>query len=164
MKKIEFFKVEGDRINRIRKHCPKCGPAVFLAEHKNRLSCGKCGYAEFKGGGKPPKPPKTEDKTVEQPIQEKPDSSKGEISVETSTNVPDITTVEKPPAEGLPVEEPQVKDSEETLQTEQAQELSKEEKAEPELKEEEPPEQPEKSDTSHEKKQKKESIEKENKE
>ncbi|MCK4902905.1 MAG: 30S ribosomal protein S27ae, partial [Thermoplasmatales archaeon] len=38
MKKIEFFKVEGDKITRIRKHCPKCGPAVFLAEHKNRFS------------------------------------------------------------------------------------------------------------------------------
>jgi small subunit ribosomal protein S27Ae len=28
--------------------CPKCGPGVFLAEHKNRLSCGKCQYTEFK--------------------------------------------------------------------------------------------------------------------
>ena len=48
MKKREFFKIEGDKINRIRKHCPKCGPGVFLAEHKNRFSCGKCGYTEFK--------------------------------------------------------------------------------------------------------------------
>lgn len=30
------------------KTCPKCGPAVFMAEHKNRISCGKCGYTEFK--------------------------------------------------------------------------------------------------------------------
>ncbi len=30
------------------KSCPKCGPGVFLAEHKNRISCGKCGYAEMK--------------------------------------------------------------------------------------------------------------------
>lgn len=30
------------------KTCPKCGPAVFMAEHKNRTSCGKCGYTEFK--------------------------------------------------------------------------------------------------------------------
>ncbi|MDD1745947.1 MAG: 30S ribosomal protein S27ae, partial [Candidatus Methanoperedens sp.] len=27
---------------------PRCGPGVFLGEHKNRLSCGKCGYTEFK--------------------------------------------------------------------------------------------------------------------
>ncbi len=71
MKKIEFFKVEGDKITRIRKHCPKCGPAVFLAEHKNRFSCGKCGYTEFRGGGKKePHPPKVEQEPIEQPVQE----------------------------------------------------------------------------------------------
>ncbi|MDK2849769.1 MAG: ubiquitin-small subunit ribosomal protein S27Ae [Candidatus Woesearchaeota archaeon] len=31
-----------------KKVCPKCGPGVFLAEHKDRFSCGKCGYTEFK--------------------------------------------------------------------------------------------------------------------
>jgi len=49
MKKRELFKLEGTNITRTRKHCPKCGPGVFLAEHKDRLSCGKCGYTEFKG-------------------------------------------------------------------------------------------------------------------
>jgi len=29
-----------------RKYCPKCGPGVALAEHKNRRSCGRCGYME----------------------------------------------------------------------------------------------------------------------
>ena len=28
--------------------CPRCGPGVFLAEHENRSSCGKCGYTVFK--------------------------------------------------------------------------------------------------------------------
>jgi small subunit ribosomal protein S27Ae len=34
----------------LRKHqnCPRCGEGVFLAEHKDRLSCGKCGYTQFK--------------------------------------------------------------------------------------------------------------------
>jgi len=49
MKKREIFKVEGDKIARQRRNCPKCGDGVFLAEHKDRLSCGKCGYTEFKG-------------------------------------------------------------------------------------------------------------------
>ena len=49
MKKRELFKVEGEQIVRLRRHCPKCGDGVFLAEHKNRMSCGKCGYTEFKG-------------------------------------------------------------------------------------------------------------------
>ena len=30
-----------------KKHCIKCGPGIFLAEHKDRLACGKCGYTEF---------------------------------------------------------------------------------------------------------------------
>ena len=30
------------------KSCPKCGPGVKLANHKDRLSCGKCGYYEKK--------------------------------------------------------------------------------------------------------------------
>ena len=30
------------------KYCPKCGPGVRLAEHKERRSCGKCGYFEKK--------------------------------------------------------------------------------------------------------------------
>ncbi|MEM4272487.1 MAG: hypothetical protein QXH30_02765 [Candidatus Bilamarchaeaceae archaeon] len=31
-----------------KRHCPKCGPGVSLAAHKNRYSCGKCGYYEKK--------------------------------------------------------------------------------------------------------------------
>lgn len=29
------------------KFCPRCGPGVFMAVHKDRISCGKCGYAEI---------------------------------------------------------------------------------------------------------------------
>ncbi|HLC31298.1 MAG TPA: 30S ribosomal protein S27ae [Candidatus Nanoarchaeia archaeon] len=29
------------------KFCPRCGAGVFLANHGNRLHCGKCGYTEF---------------------------------------------------------------------------------------------------------------------
>jgi small subunit ribosomal protein S27Ae len=28
--------------------CPKCGHGTRLAEHKDRFSCGKCGYMEKK--------------------------------------------------------------------------------------------------------------------
>ena len=27
--------------------CPKCGNSYFLAIHKERNTCGKCGYTEF---------------------------------------------------------------------------------------------------------------------
>ena len=40
----KYYKLEGDKIKRLRKFCPVCGPGVFLAEHKDRLSCGRCGY------------------------------------------------------------------------------------------------------------------------
>lgn len=67
MKKYQFFKVEGDKINRVRRHCPKCGPAVFIAEHKDRFSCGKCGYTEFKSGVKKDlKPEKIQELLVKQ--------------------------------------------------------------------------------------------------
>jgi len=48
MMKREIFKIEGDKIIRLRRNCPKCGDGIFLADHKDRLSCGKCGYTEFK--------------------------------------------------------------------------------------------------------------------
>jgi small subunit ribosomal protein S27Ae len=47
--KKDFYAVGKDgKVERKKKHCPKCGPGVFLADHKDRVSCGKCGYTEFK--------------------------------------------------------------------------------------------------------------------
>lgn len=45
--KRKFYSIEGDRIMRARQNCPKCGPGVFLAQHADRVSCGRCGYTEF---------------------------------------------------------------------------------------------------------------------
>lgn len=47
-KKYMHFKIEGSKITR-QKHCPRCGPGIFLAVHKDRVSCGKCKYTEFSG-------------------------------------------------------------------------------------------------------------------
>ena len=45
----KFYSINKDgTLKRERQTCPRCGTGVFLADHKNRLSCGKCGYAEFK--------------------------------------------------------------------------------------------------------------------
>ena len=33
---------------KVKKECPKCGAGIFLAEHKDRFHCGKCGLTEFK--------------------------------------------------------------------------------------------------------------------
>ncbi|KAA0001795.1 MAG: 30S ribosomal protein S27ae [Thermoplasmata archaeon] len=48
MSKRELYEVQGDKLIRKKKTCPKCGDGVFMAEHADRLSCGKCGYTEFK--------------------------------------------------------------------------------------------------------------------
>lgn len=46
--KWKAFKIEDGKVNRIKRICVKCGSGVFMAEHKNRFSCGKCGYTIFK--------------------------------------------------------------------------------------------------------------------
>lgn len=46
--KSAFYEIKGESIARKSKFCPKCGPGVFMANHKDRHACGKCGYAEWK--------------------------------------------------------------------------------------------------------------------
>jgi len=43
-----FYEIKGSKVIRKRKFCPRCGEGVFLAEHEDRRTCGKCGYTEFK--------------------------------------------------------------------------------------------------------------------
>ena len=45
--KWKAYTITGNTITRRLKSCPKCGEGVFLAQHKDRMSCGKCGYTEF---------------------------------------------------------------------------------------------------------------------
>ncbi|MCK4670154.1 MAG: 30S ribosomal protein S27ae [Nanoarchaeota archaeon] len=42
------YEVSGTSVKRKNRTCPKCGRAVFLAEHKDRMTCGQCGFTEFK--------------------------------------------------------------------------------------------------------------------
>lgn len=44
----KLYQVSGDKVQRKNRSCPKCGAGVFLAEHKDRASCGKCHYTEMK--------------------------------------------------------------------------------------------------------------------
>ena len=64
-KRYEKYKIEGNIIKRAAT-CPKCGPGIFLAEHKDRQTCGSCGYTQFKGKEQKPEEkkevPKTEEK------------------------------------------------------------------------------------------------------
>lgn len=42
VKRHELYKGK----ERKRRFCPRCGDS-FLANHKNRFTCGKCGWTEF---------------------------------------------------------------------------------------------------------------------
>lgn len=44
------YVIEGGKVVRKGKFCPRCGMGVFLADHPDRLHCGRCGYTEFKPG------------------------------------------------------------------------------------------------------------------
>lgn len=50
-KKYKHYIIQGDKVIR-GKTCPRCGPGIFLANHKGRLYCGKCKYTEFIDVGK----------------------------------------------------------------------------------------------------------------
>jgi small subunit ribosomal protein S27Ae len=41
------YKIESDKIKKMQRECPRCGSGIFLAKHKNRLTCGRCNYTEF---------------------------------------------------------------------------------------------------------------------
>ena len=47
-RKSELWTIEGKQVVRTHKHCPKCGPGIYMAEHYDRVHCGKCGYTMFK--------------------------------------------------------------------------------------------------------------------
>ncbi|AMQ18894.1 30S ribosomal protein S27ae [Thermococcus peptonophilus] len=46
--KWKLYEVKGGKVIRKNKFCPRCGPGVFMANHKDRWSCGRCGYTEWK--------------------------------------------------------------------------------------------------------------------
>lgn len=45
-KKYEHYRLEGGKLIRD-KNCPRCGSGIFLANHKDRMYCGKCRFTEF---------------------------------------------------------------------------------------------------------------------
>ena len=46
--RYKLFTIDDNKLVQEHRCCPKCGNGVFMAVHKNRVSCGKCGYTEFK--------------------------------------------------------------------------------------------------------------------
>ncbi len=48
VKVYSLYRVEGERIQRLRKDCPRCGKGYFMAEHADRSTCGNCGFTVYK--------------------------------------------------------------------------------------------------------------------
>ncbi len=46
--KGRMYEINGGKAVKKSPTCPRCGDGVFLATHKDRVSCGKCGYTEYK--------------------------------------------------------------------------------------------------------------------
>jgi Ribosomal protein S27AE len=46
--KGRMYEVKDGKAVKKSQTCPRCGDGVFLASHKDRVSCGKCGYTEYK--------------------------------------------------------------------------------------------------------------------
>ncbi len=43
-----YYDIEGGKFSRTRRICSRCGKGVFMSEHGDRRTCGKCGLTEFK--------------------------------------------------------------------------------------------------------------------
>ncbi len=47
-----LYKIENDKIIRLRPTCERCGPGYFMADHGNRYTCGHCGFTRYKPADK----------------------------------------------------------------------------------------------------------------
>ena len=45
---LKCYKVDGEKVARLRRMCEVCPPGTFLAEHEDRLYCGRCRAAYTK--------------------------------------------------------------------------------------------------------------------
>lgn len=43
-----LYKVEADKVLRLRPTCERCGTGYFMADHGNRYTCGHCGFTRYK--------------------------------------------------------------------------------------------------------------------
>jgi len=45
---FSLYKLENDKIVRLRPNCERCGPGYFMADHGDRYTCGHCGFTRYK--------------------------------------------------------------------------------------------------------------------
>ena len=65
---LSCYKVDGEKLVRVKKMCDVCPPGTFLADHEDRLYCGRCRTAYTKEGAKVKKlASKKKEKKAEKP-------------------------------------------------------------------------------------------------
>ncbi len=64
---LKLYKVDGEKVVRLRRMCEVCPPGTFLADHEDRLYCGRCRSAYTKEGAKEKKAPKKKQQKSEKP-------------------------------------------------------------------------------------------------
>ena len=52
---LNYYKVEDDKVVRLKQMCKVCPPGTFIAEHEDRLYCGRCHTVYTKVNGAPAK-------------------------------------------------------------------------------------------------------------
>ncbi|MDH7478184.1 MAG: 30S ribosomal protein S27ae [Candidatus Bathyarchaeota archaeon] len=45
---FSLYKIEKDKVVRLRPTCERCGPGYFMADHGDRYTCGHCGFTRYK--------------------------------------------------------------------------------------------------------------------
>ena len=43
-----LYKIENEKVTRLRPICERCGSGYFMANHKDRYTCGHCGFTRYK--------------------------------------------------------------------------------------------------------------------
>ena len=43
-----LYKIDNEKVVRLRPICERCGPGYFMADHGNRYTCGHCGFTKYK--------------------------------------------------------------------------------------------------------------------
>ena len=69
---LKCYKVDGEKVVRLRRMCEVCPPGTFLAEHDDRLYCGRCRttYAKLADKGKKDAPKKKQPKAEKPKVEE----------------------------------------------------------------------------------------------
>ena len=49
----KLYEIKDGKVTRKNPFSPKAGDGYFMANHKDRFTCGKTGYTEMKGAQKP---------------------------------------------------------------------------------------------------------------